>query len=168
MSCCTVSTFFFFFFNDTATTEIYTLSLHDALRSILIISLVMMKWDLPILDPALSILITVFILWNVVKRLKETAGIFLQATPPQVDVDKLEEHLNDLTDVLSAHDTHIWSLDGDYTIMSTHVVVPKDLPQSEYLPVKNRVRKCCEKVGIQHITVEIEQENEECHSTDCC
>src|SRR6266513_4753269 len=25
--------FFFFFFNDTATTEIYTLSLHDALRS---------------------------------------------------------------------------------------------------------------------------------------
>src|SRR2546427_8794683 len=26
-----ISTFFFFFFNDTATTEIYTLSLHDAL-----------------------------------------------------------------------------------------------------------------------------------------
>src|SRR2546422_1502034 len=28
---CVVSLFFFFFFNDTATTEIYTLSLHDAL-----------------------------------------------------------------------------------------------------------------------------------------
>src|SRR2546430_10338918 len=27
----TISIFFFFFFNDTATTEIYTLSLHDAL-----------------------------------------------------------------------------------------------------------------------------------------
>src|SRR5437867_13262061 len=27
----TLSTFFFFFFNDTPTTEIYTLSLHDAL-----------------------------------------------------------------------------------------------------------------------------------------
>src|SRR3712207_9341409 len=26
-----INTFFFFFFNDTATTEIYTLSLHDAL-----------------------------------------------------------------------------------------------------------------------------------------
>src|SRR5574337_2188109 len=32
MSCfCTVFLFCFFFFNDTATTEIYTLSLHDAL-----------------------------------------------------------------------------------------------------------------------------------------
>src|SRR2546430_6925853 len=28
---CIVPSFFFFFFNDTATTEIYTLSLHDAL-----------------------------------------------------------------------------------------------------------------------------------------
>src|SRR5438874_10951678 len=29
-----MSFFFFFFFNDTATTEIYTLSLHDAFRSL--------------------------------------------------------------------------------------------------------------------------------------
>src|SRR6266540_7328396 len=29
--CCLFTLFFFFFFNDTATTEIYTLSLHDAL-----------------------------------------------------------------------------------------------------------------------------------------
>src|SRR2546426_7043711 len=29
--CCRISSFSFFFFNDTATTEIYTLSLHDAL-----------------------------------------------------------------------------------------------------------------------------------------
>src|SRR2546430_11786045 len=31
MLICLTSIFFFFFFNDTATTEIYTLSLHDAL-----------------------------------------------------------------------------------------------------------------------------------------
>src|SRR2546428_366585 len=31
MTCAILSIFFFFFFNDTATTEIYTLSLHDAL-----------------------------------------------------------------------------------------------------------------------------------------
>src|SRR5256885_15835226 len=31
MSSLTILLFFFFFFNDTATTEIYTLSLHDAL-----------------------------------------------------------------------------------------------------------------------------------------
>src|SRR2546422_651544 len=33
--------FFFFFFNDTATTEIYTLSLHDALPILLVASLIL-------------------------------------------------------------------------------------------------------------------------------
>src|SRR3712207_7802186 len=35
MDCCTGAICFFFFFNDTATTEIYTLSLHDALPILL-------------------------------------------------------------------------------------------------------------------------------------
>src|SRR2546422_1591942 len=36
MVCCVCSVYVFFFFNDTATTEIYTLSLHDALPICLI------------------------------------------------------------------------------------------------------------------------------------
>src|SRR5690348_18362613 len=35
----TVFVFFFFFFNDTATTEIYTLSLHDALPILVLVEL---------------------------------------------------------------------------------------------------------------------------------
>src|SRR5262249_61834804 len=34
--CCTLSSAFFFFFNDTATTDIYTLSLHDALPILIV------------------------------------------------------------------------------------------------------------------------------------
>lgn len=135
--------------------------------AILIISLVMLKWDIPILDPILSILITVFILWNVAKRLKETAVIFLQAIPPGIEVDKLEACISDLDKVISTHDTHVWSMDGEYTVMSTHIVVSDSLPHSEYLHVKNSVKECCKDVGIHHITVEIERGDEDCHSADC-
>jgi len=135
--------------------------------AILLISLVILKWDIPILDPVLSILITCFILWNVVKRLKETAGIFLQAIPAGVDIQKLQELICKLKNVLSIHDTHIWSLDGDYMIMSTHIVVPVCLNRDEYFQVKNQVKALCDQAGISHITVEIEQDDEDCHSTDC-
>src|SRR2546430_17191922 len=47
----TLSVFFFFFFNDTATTEIYTLSLHDALP---ILSVVFQPIDGIERDPPLS------------------------------------------------------------------------------------------------------------------
>ena len=51
--CCTVTVvFFFFFFNDTATTEIYTLSLHDALP---IFPEIIFKDDV-VLDKGLSVL----------------------------------------------------------------------------------------------------------------
>src|SRR5574341_2442198 len=53
MSLLNLSSFFsFFFFNDTATTEIYTLSLHDALP-ILFTKTVPMMWE-PLVDLAQS------------------------------------------------------------------------------------------------------------------
>ncbi|MFQ6607539.1 MAG: cation diffusion facilitator family transporter [Fidelibacterota bacterium] len=134
--------------------------------AVFIISVLMLLWTLPILDPILSILITVFILWNVTKRLKETARIFLQAIPPGIDINKLENGIIDLENVISVHDTHVWSLDGEYMIMSTHVVVPNDIPANEYIQIKNIVKNVCHKVNIQHITIEIEKEEEYCEMTE--
>src|SRR6516225_11932599 len=42
-----VFVFFFFFFNDTATTEIYTLSLHDALPISFVSSSRIIRWCVP-------------------------------------------------------------------------------------------------------------------------
>src|SRR2546429_3011987 len=51
MSQCSAAHFFFFFFNDTATTEIYTLSLHDALPIYFVVPVVVaaaQRGDLPV------------------------------------------------------------------------------------------------------------------------
>lgn len=49
--------------------------------SILIVSIVLMLKDIYILDPILSILITCYILFNVIKNLGKTVSVFLQAVP---------------------------------------------------------------------------------------
>ena len=41
---------------------------------------VMAIWDLPIIDPLLSIGISLFVLWNVMRTLRKFLGIFLQKT----------------------------------------------------------------------------------------
>src|SRR5690242_21684612 len=58
--------FFFFFFNDTATTEIYTLSLHDAL---------------PIFRPGASVSLTKSMLQRCSGRVGQGSGIF-RVRPP--------------------------------------------------------------------------------------
>src|SRR3712207_7163384 len=68
----------FFFFNDTATTEIYTLSLHDALPILLLASLLIWR-------PAFMLVLTVAVLIAVVEpsRALEDGG-HRPALPPLV------------------------------------------------------------------------------------
>ncbi len=63
--------FFTFFFNDTATTEIYTLSLHDALPilsdtlssvSVIIGAILIRFFDIYWIDPVITLIISIYIL----------------------------------------------------------------------------------------------------------
>src|SRR2546429_3467852 len=77
--------FFFFFFNDTATTEIYTLSLHDALPICLPVS----SRHAATLFPALVFL--------QVQRSGKSLGHLSSSTPAQVpDTRRSEEHTSEL------------------------------------------------------------------------
>ena len=49
--------------------------------AVLVVSIVMLIWDLHILDPILSIVLTLYFLWNVLQLLKQTLQVFLQGVP---------------------------------------------------------------------------------------
>ncbi|MDD1665315.1 MAG: cation diffusion facilitator family transporter, partial [Methanomicrobiales archaeon] len=72
--------------------------------AILAVSLALMVWDLPVLDPAVSILITVIVLVNVVKNLRRTVVIFLQGVPPSLSLQAVGDHLSRLPGVTGVHD----------------------------------------------------------------
>ncbi|HET8753741.1 MAG TPA: cation diffusion facilitator family transporter, partial [Salinimicrobium sp.] len=54
--------------------------------AVLIVGIVLSFKDIHYLDPALSLFITAYILWNVLKRLKETLFIFLQGVPEDINL----------------------------------------------------------------------------------
>ena len=135
--------------------------------AVLIVSIVMMFYDLPILDPLLSLFVTVYILWNVFKNLKSTLRIFLQGTPEETVVADIETQLLAIKDITGVHDLHLWSMDGLFHVLSVHVTVARDMKLQETKMLKSEIRICLEKLGIQHSTVEIEQEDEICELNNC-
>ena len=135
--------------------------------AVLIISVVMLFWNIPILDPILSILITLFIFWNIFKRLKETILIFLQAIPNSIDISEIENSILTISSVLSIHDTHVWTMDGQYIIMSSHIVIKNNLTESETIVLKKDVKDLCRINGVNHVTIELETENEVCSQENC-
>jgi len=134
--------------------------------AVLIVSVVLMFWDIPILDPLLSIAILAFVLFNVVKNLRETLKVFLQAVPKEVDIAALEKKVKALEDVVDVHHTHIWSLDGAQHVLSIHLVIKEPSSVKGIITLKSKVKEVLKKSGISHATIEIEFPDESCYMPD--
>ncbi|WP_114418267.1 cation diffusion facilitator family transporter [Marinospirillum perlucidum] len=130
--------------------------------AILIVAVVLMFWDLPFLDPLLAILITLYILVNVIKQLKQLLPVFLQASPASVDLDELEKQLLSVDQVASVHHLHLWSLDGEQQVLSAHLVTAEALDATAYETLKKRLREVIDGYPVQHSTLEIEWPEEIC------
>lgn len=142
--------------------------LEDALGwvAVLVVAIVLMFKDMPILDPILAILITLYILTGVVKNLKKVIAILLQATPDKINIEQLEGDIKALKLVNDAHHLHIWSLDGDEHVLTVHLVVRNTLNPNEYAELKQQVKSIIRSKGVFHSTVEIEWPGELCGIDD--
>jgi cobalt-zinc-cadmium efflux system protein len=136
--------------------------------AILFVSLALMVWDIPVLDPAASILITVIVLVNVIRNLRRTVIIFLQGVPPWLSLKGVEDSLLTLPGVTGVHDLHLWSLDGEHHILTVHVVIPEGSSGTEAMAIKCRVRDAVAALGIHHATIEIERMGEACILKERC
>lgn len=130
--------------------------------AVLVGSTVMMFVHVPILDPILSILIGGYILFNVYKNLKATFRIFLQGRPESVNEDEIRKMILSIPGVKGLHDLHFWTLDGQYNVMTLHVVVAEDQSTDQRERIKNEVKHSLQHMEVQHSTVEIESENNHC------
>lgn len=134
--------------------------------AVLVVSVVMMFVQLPILDPLLSIGISVWVLMNVFKNLRATFGILMQEVPRNVDLPSLEAKVLNLPDVCSLHDVHLWTLDGENHILTLHVVTCREITVSGLQEIKMNIRRLCDQYNIHHATIEFETECETCALND--
>lgn len=134
---------------------------------ILAASIVLNFVDIPILDPILSVLITLYILYHVLVNLREVLSIFLQKVPKDFSIPEIEQELAAVSAVQSVHHTHIWSLEGQKHFLSTHVVLADEIAREEIISIKKDIRNLVQAKGIEHVTMEIEFANEDCQG-ECC
>jgi cobalt-zinc-cadmium efflux system protein len=130
--------------------------------AVLVVSVILLFWEIYILDPILSILITLYVLWNVLRNLRRTSALFLQAVPENYDVGQLETALLEMENVTSVHHTHLWSLDGEHHVLTTHIVVDPCTTREQVLSLKQEINQLTSGMHLEHTTLEIEYEDEDC------
>jgi len=135
--------------------------------AVLIGSIIMMYTDTPFIDPLLSVLISLFVLYNVYKNLRKSMLVILQGIPEDVSLEDIKEKLKDISEITDVHDNHVWSLDGEYNILTIHLRLDKDYKLSEQTKLKEKVRSQLKAESINHITIEFEGQDENCELEDC-
>ncbi|MBB5212786.1 cation diffusion facilitator family transporter [Microbulbifer hydrolyticus] len=106
------------------------------------------------IDPLLSVLICVLILFSSLKLLRDAVDVLMERVPRELSLPVVGEALAAVEGVRSVHDLHIWRLDSRMISLSAHIVVD-DL--SAWPKVLDRLRKALiQRFDIHHITLQPE------------
>jgi len=138
--------------------------LEDVLGWIVVLlgAVIMRFTDISLIDPLMSVAVSVFILASSLKNLKEIADVFLEKVPSGMEIAEIKKHLLALDGVKDVHHIHLWTLDGHNHYASLHIAT-NDNPKA----VKEAVRSEMTKHGIGHITIETETPDEACTEREC-
>lgn len=130
---------------------------------VLIGALVIKVTEINTIDSILSIGVACYVLFNALTSFKDIVDLFLEKVPSNVDVSELCEHLLEMKEVDDVHHVHVWSIDGVNNYATMHVV--SDTKNISKL--KKEIREELEEHGINHVTIEIDSNKDECSDKEC-
>jgi cobalt-zinc-cadmium efflux system protein len=111
------------------------------------------------IDPILSILIGILIIWTAWDIIKESLNILLEGLPTGLELQAVLSAMREVEGVMNVHDLHIWSLGSNTRALSCHVLI-EDLPPSASERTLRRLNDLLsDRFHIKHTTVQFEHVN---------
>jgi len=108
-------------------------------------------FDLPVADPAAAVFIALLILWSAGRVLRESTSILLQRSP--IDSGELKTELTTLDGVEQVADLHVWQVCSQLTVGTVRLV--DEAPSlADRRETRSRVHDHLTERGIDHATVE--------------
>ncbi len=107
------------------------------------------------IDPLLSVLVALLILFSAWQVVRQSTHILLEGTPPDVDVQRIRKVLRDrIPAVKDVHHIHAWSLTPDRPMLTLHVTIGEAADCQHVLAEVKQVLR--EEFHIDHSTVQVE------------
>jgi len=114
------------------------------------------------IDPLISFLIALYLIWASFGLVKESSAILMQFTPKGVDIDEIVKFIIQEKVVANVHHLHIWKL-NDYRVhLEAHLDFNEDVTLSESNKVIETLEKTLHDIfGIEHTTFQCEYNRED-------
>jgi len=107
------------------------------------------------IDPILSIVLGIFIVYTAWDIIRESLNILLEGLPRGIELRQVTTVLREVDGVLDIHDLHIWSLGSQTHALSSHVLID-DMPPSASECIRKRIQEVLSGFDIHHATIQFE------------
>jgi len=119
------------------------------------------------IDPILSILISLLIVWTAWDITRESLNILLEGLPRGLDLKSVTQSIRSVEGVLDVHDLHIWGLGSSSSALSCHVLI-EDMPPSQSDSILHRLNHVLgDKFNVHHTTIQFEHVSCAISGTGC-
>lgn len=148
----------------------YVHALTDALQSLGVVAagVVIMLTGFTMIDPIVSVLIALLIVWSGGRIVVEAIHVLLEGTPSEVDLGQLARVMGEVPGVRRVSDLHAWSLTTGYNALSAHVVGDEGLdPAGREELARELGRLIRREFAIHHVTLQVEEECRTADRADC-
>jgi len=137
----------------------YVHLLGDTLSSVAVIGGAILIYYTKVLwiDPLLTLIISIVIIIQAYKILRESVDILMQSTPENLNLDEVKSHLEKLPLIRNIHHVHCWRLQDHDILFEAHIETSEDLLLSD----SNKLMKEVEGIlkqnfHITHTTLQVE------------
>jgi len=129
----------------------------DAVGALAIIAgaLAIRYTGLTYIDPILSIILGLFIIYTGWDIIRESLNILLEGLPRGIQLNDVTRAMGGVKGVLDVHDLHIWSLGSSTHALSSHVLI-EDMPPSSSDAILKQINNVLSGFGIHHTTIQFE------------
>lgn len=118
------------------------------------------------IDPWLTIVMSLVIIWTAWDIFKDSLNILLEGLPKGMELAEVKHAIRSVDRVCDVHDLHIWSLGSEASALSCHLVID-DMPTSESEAILAEInRVLLDRFHIHHTTIQFEHTR--CAAADLC
>jgi len=109
------------------------------------------------IDPLVSVLIALYLIYAAFDILKESTGILMQFTPQHIDIIAIEKMVNAYPELQNIHHIHLWQLNDHEVFFEAHIDFRENLSLKEVMGVCTQIEaKIKNAFDITHVTLQSE------------
>lgn len=131
--------------------------LGDTLSSVAVIvgGLAIWLWNIVWVDPVITILVGIYIIYHTWNVLRQAIDILMQATPRNFDLDSVVTAIQHVKGVKDIHHLHVWQLNDEQVHFEAHINAEENINMVQAMAMRKEIETLLQQQGVQHSTLQI-------------